>query len=152
MASKLQLTFMDYSFEDSPATFEGVDMDAANITAQFGLMDDLRDAVIGISLGTLVKDARTAAVVDTARTRPTSPFAQRENKWLVRYLDTIDPAGNGTKEIPAPDLGELDASGAYLDLAGTEGAAFVAAFQAFQRSRLGNTVTVESVQYVGRNL
>lgn len=152
MASKLQMQIMDYSFEDSPVTVSGVDMNAGNIAAQFGLMDALRDAIIGVTLGTLVKDSRTAAITENARTRPTSPFAQRENKWLVRYLDTVDTNGNGTFEIPTPDLALLDNSGEFMDLTSTEGAALVTAIEAFHRSRLGNTVTVESIEYVGRNI
>ena len=151
MASKINLSIMDYFFEDSPTQWSGVDMNAGNITAQFGLMDDLRDAIIAVTLGTVVTETRTALVDENARTRPTSPFAQRELKWLVRFNDTVNPAGNGTREIPTPDLALLDASGEYMDLTSTEGAALVAAIEAFHRSKLGNTVTVESIELVGRN-
>lgn len=152
MASKVQVQIMDYSFEDSPATVYGVDLNAGNIAAQFTLMDTLVGAIQGVILGTKVKDSRSAAVTEFARTRPTSPFAQRENKWLVRLLDTVDPAGNRTMEIPTPDLDLLDNTGEYMDLTSTEGAALVDALEAFARSGLGNTVTVESIQYVGRNI
>lgn len=152
MPSKLQVLVMDYSFEDSPVTLRGVDMNAGNIAAQFGLMDDVVNALAGVTLGTKVKDSRQAAVTEFARTRPVSQYAQRENKWLVRFLDTVNPNGNGSFEIPTPNLTLLDASGEYMDLGSVEGAALVAAIEAFHRSSLGNTVTVENIEYVGRNI
>jgi hypothetical protein len=152
MASEFDLLIMDYSFETSPVNFRGVDLTAANFDAQNGLMDDLYDAAIAIILGTRIKDTRKATVNEFAKTRPSSAFAQRELKWRVVYLDTVDPNGNGSLELPTPNLLFLDANGTHLDLSSTEGAAFVAAFEAYQRSRLGNTVTVQSVELVGRNI
>lgn len=151
MASELDVTYLDYSREKSTAGFRGVDLNAGNFAAQQALMDALVSATQVIVLGTKVKDTRKAVVTTFTETRPVSPFAQRENKWLVRYTDNVTPSGNGTLEIPAPDLDFLDANGTHLDLAGVEGAAWVAAFEAYQRSKLGNAVTVASVEYVGRN-
>lgn len=151
MAAKVNITYLDYSLETSTAGFTGVTMTAGNFAAQAALIDTLVSATQGITLATKVKDSRIAVVTEFAETRPTSPFAQRENKWLLRYTDTVDPNGNGKLEIPAPDLDLLDAAGTHLDLTSTEGAAFKDAFEAYQRSRLGNTVTLDSAEYVGRN-
>jgi len=153
MASKLTLTLYDYSLESSPAGFQGVNLTAGNLTAQFGLMDDLKAAVQGITLGTTIREVRVAVEQDSTKTQPVSAFAQREMKWLVRYIDTVNPNGNGTIEIPTPDLSLLDSNGVYMDVsAGTPGEDFVTAFEAFQRSRLGNTVTFVNAEFVGRNI
>lgn len=152
MASELDVLYMDYSFENSPAGFRGVDLTAANFDAQNTLMDNLVGAVQAIILGTKIKDTRKATVEEFSKTRPASAFAQRELKWRVIYNDTVNPAGNGSLEMPTPDLQFLDANGTHLDLASTEGAAFVTAFEAYQRSKLGNTVEVQSVELVGRNI
>lgn len=151
MTSELSITYLDRSSETSAATFRGVDLTAGNFTAQMGLMDALVSATQAIVLGTKIKDARKAVVTTFTETQPTSPYAQRENKWLVRYTDNVSPIGNGSLEIPAPDLDFLNSEGTFLDLGTTEGAAFETAFNAFQRSRLGNACTLVSVQYVGRN-
>lgn len=151
MTSDLNVTYIDYSMERSTAGFRGVTLTAANFDAQATLMNSLVGATQAIVLGTKVKDQRIAVVTTFTETKPTSPFAQRENKWLVRYTDNVTPNGNGSMEIPAPDLQFLNNEGTFLDLTTTEGAAFETAFNAFQRSRLGNAVTLVSVQYVGRN-
>lgn len=151
MASTFALTFLDRSSEKSTATFRGVSLTAGNFAAQAALMDALAAATVSITLGTKIKDERVAVVTTFAEVRPTNPFAQRENKWLLRFTDDVTPNGNGSMEIPAPDLGLLDDAGVYLDLASTEGAAFKAAFEDFEVSRLGNPVTLVSAQYVGRN-
>jgi hypothetical protein len=151
MASELQVKYLDYSGEKSTATFRGVDLTAANFDAQNTLMDNLVGALQAVVLGTKIQDTRKSSVDDFTETRPASPYAQRENKWLFRYTDNVNPTGNGTLEVPTPNLTFLNTEGTFLDLASTEGAALKTAFEAFQRSRLGNTVTLVSAQYVGRN-
>lgn len=154
MSSNLVITYRDYSenpIERSSSTFTGVTLTEGNFTAQMTLMDNLVSATQAIVLGTKVKDARSASVTTFSETRPTSPFAQRENKWLLKYTDNVTPLGNGSIEIPCPDLDLLNTEGTALDLTSTEGAAFKTAFEAYQRSRQGNAVTLVSAQYVGRN-
>lgn len=152
MASELDLLYLDHSLEKSGAGFRGIDLTAGNIVAEFAKMDALVGALQAIVLGTKVKDTRKAAETTFTETRPVSAFAQREIKWLIRYTDNVTPNGNGTIEVPTADLQFVDGTGEYLDLAGTEGAAFETAFNDYQRSRLGNAVTLVSVQFVGRNL
>lgn len=151
MSSELTITYIDYSLERSSAKFRGVDLTAVNFDPQNILMNVLAAACQDIVLGTKVKEARLASVTTFTETKPASPFAQRENKWLVRYTDNVDPNGDGSLEIPTPDLSLLNLAGTFLDLTTAEGAAFETAFNNYQRSRLGNAVTLVSVQYVGRN-
>jgi len=122
---------------------------AANFVAQTGLVSALYSAVLDITLGSQAASAIQAVATQSA-VENTNPLAQRENKWLVRYHDTA-----GTKftvEIPTADLSLLDTGTEFLDLAGTEAAAFVTAFEAVVKSPDDPTltVTVDSIQFVGR--
>lgn len=113
----------------------------------------LRDAIAGITLGTLgdvtfvdetAKDAGSNAPSGNA-------FAQREMKWLVSYTDNVTNQVYKV-EIPTADLGELVANTDLLDTVAAAGAAFVAAFEAIFLSPDGNAVTFVSARFVGRNL
>lgn len=152
MPSKLNVKYIDYSLEKSTAQFWGTLLTAANFDAQVGLQDNLISAVDGITLGTLNQYTRIAAMVDGSSTPPASAFAQREMKWLVQYVD--DNTGKvHTLDIPTADLQFLVAGTDLLDLASTEGAAFVTAFEAYVVAPdTGNSVTITQVQFVGRNL
>lgn len=152
MASRITVGILDYSLERSPVTLSGVDLTAGNFAAQAILMDDFVTAVDGVTLGTLSKDTRLASETSISDAQPASPFAQREMKWLVRYSDTVNPVGNGHFEVPTPDLALLDAQGEFMDLTLAAAIAFVDAVEAYGRSRLGNAITVQSVEYVGRNI
>lgn len=121
MTSKVVFSYLDHSGERSPATFRGVTLTAVNFTAQMGLIDDLRDALADITLATLSKDTRVAVETIVSNTRPANVYAQRENKWLVRYTDNVNPVGDGSLEIPAPDLAFLNNEGTFLDVTTTEG-------------------------------
>lgn len=152
MASKLTLTYRDYSEpeETGTAQFTGTTLTAANFDAQATLMNALRAATANITLGSLKKEARTAVETLSPGALPASAFAQRETKWLVRYRD--DVTGEPFRlEIPCADLDLLDpAQKDKADLTGVEMAAFVVAFEAFQLSPNGNAVTLIEVRHVGR--
>ena len=88
---------------------------------------------------------------------PTDEFARRENKLLIRYSG--DTTGSKHRvELPAPDMSVLtsetgDANFIVLADAGVM-AAFVTAWEQIARSPLDGdeAVTINSIQYVGRNL
>lgn len=156
--AKLILTYRDYNepeVETSTSVFTGSDLTAANFDAEAALMTALKNAVEDLSNGTLIKDERVAVVTPYPKDRPATAYAQRENKWLVRYKDTVTGDTN-RMELPCADLSLLTGvdSGDYLDLTDTEPAAFVTAFEAYQLSpgtgTRGNT-EVMSIQFVGRN-
>lgn len=152
MPSVLNLTYYDYSKENSSVSVRLADVTAANFDAQDGLMDDIVSAIQAVTLTTKIKDQRIFAVTEFAKTLPTSPYAQREAKWLVKYNDTVNPNGNGSFEIPGPDLSLLVEGEGVMDLTSTEGAALVDALEAGMRSRLGNTITIAEIVHVGRNI
>jgi len=135
--------------EKSSWSFWTVNLTAANLTAQEGLISDLFTAALDLTLGSQSGTRILAASTDSA-VNNANPAAQRENKWLVRYHDT-----GGAKfrvEIPTADLALLDTGNEFLNLTGTEAAAFKTAFEAVVRSPDDPTLTVtlDSIQFVGR--
>lgn len=150
MTSKLNLTFVDYSGESSSVGAYFPTINAGNIAAQTGLMDDLSDAIQGVSICNLQKDSRTLAETKFAVGNATNPFAQRELKWLVRMRDTNGNAA--TFEIPGADLSLLSPNTDKLDVTTTEGAALVAAINAGAKSNDGETLTFVEAVVVGRSI
>lgn len=150
MPGKLNLTFVDYSGESSTVGIHFPTLNAGNFAAQETLMDDLQDAIEGVSIGNLQKDSRHAAETKFAVSNATNPFAQRELKWLVRCVDTN---GNATTfEIPCADLSLLSPNTDKLDITTTEGAALVAAINAGAKSNDGETLTFVEAVVVGRSI
>jgi hypothetical protein len=150
---KLNLTYHDFGTpqEAGKLALPCLDITAANHDAQDALKDALIVAINGITLGVHTASSWVAEEAANAVIQPASQFAQREIKWLVKYHDN----STGEKysvEIPTADLDLLLAgSDERLDLAGTEGAAFKVAFEAFVRTET-HGVTVDDVIYVSRNL
>jgi len=154
------LSILDYTSEKSNHKVPSYQIDAANLATWLTGWGDYKTALGAILIGTLQKE--NVAIYDTvlSNTAPTDPYAQRETKLLVRYRGDT----NGqlyTLTIACPDLSALTfATGAlgnsdYITLAdGGVMAAWVTAFEAIARSPEldTETVTVESVQVVGRNL
>lgn len=154
------LTILDYTSEKSSHRVPSYQIDAANLATWLTGWGDYKTALAAIILGTQQKES--VLIYDTvlSNTPPASPFAQRETKLLVRYRGDTD-GQLYTLTIPTPDLDALTfASGAlgnsdYIELAdGGVMAAWVSAFEAVARSPENDaeTVTVESVQVVGRNV
>lgn len=135
--------------EKSSWSVWGVTLTSSNIVAQEGFAAALWAAALGITVGSQAATKLLASSTQTAVVN-TNPLAQRENKWLVRYHDTN--SAKFTVEIPTADLSLLDTGTEFLDLAGTEAAAFVTAFEDYVKSPddPGLSVTVDSIQFVGR--
>lgn len=144
------IRFHDYDGEPSSMTVPMVDLTAANFDAQVAALASLRTALEGITV-----DLQTGhfvgndyVVVSGSAARAASPLAQRENKWLVRYHDSSD---SYTLTIPCADLNELDPNNrGFMDLTSVNGLAFKSAFEAVV-NKGGGAVTLDSVQFVGRN-
>jgi len=154
--SRITQTLQDYGTPGSGSGAEKstwsvwtANLTAANFVAQQGLISALYTAVLDLTLGSQAATSELAVSTQSA-VENTNPLAQRENKWLVRYHDSA-----GTKftvEIPTADLSLLDTGTEFLDLTGTEAAAFVTAFEGVVRSPDDPTLTVlvDSIQFVGR--
>jgi hypothetical protein len=85
---------------------------------------------------------------------PTSPYAQRELKWLVQYQG--DSSGKlFSTEIAAPDITDnVVVNSDVADLSSADWVAFITAFEAYVRSpdNATETVTVIAARLVGRNI
>lgn len=152
MPGKHVLTLWDYDKESSTVTLPTVEIDETNLVAQEAFMDTFVTAVDGVSLGVIYKDVRTFKDDQIAGTPPASKEAQREKKWLVRMTgDTsFKPY---TMTIPGADLALLDdqAKG-KMDTSDPAYTLIKAAIENFYYGDAGESVTVQEIVFVGRNL
>lgn len=147
------MTFNDYSNEKSSFQVNGVALTAANFDAQATAATALSVAAGALSIGVLVKRTYAQVALDDMDT-PTNPYAQRELKWLVSYQN--DTTGKiYSLEIPCANVTDnLVPNTDLADLASTQWAAFVTAFEAYAVApdNITQTVTVLSARLVGRNI
>jgi len=126
---------------------------AGNFTAQQTLAAALAAAIEDLTIGELTKQINSVPVVDTPAI-PTSPYAQRELKWLVQYQG--DVSGKlFSSEIACPDITDnVVINTDVADLSSADWAAFVTAFEAYVKSPddVAETVTVIGARLVGRNI
>lgn len=153
MPTKNTITINDYSNELSSFGVNSVDVTEVNLSAQLTAAAVLVAAVTDLSIGVIVKQAMTIIPYDSTGT-PTSPYAQREMKWLVSYRG--DSSGKIFQiEIPAPDITDnVVPNSDVADLSSDDWVAFVSAFESFARSPddATETVTVIGAKLVGRNI
>lgn len=149
MPAKINIPIIDFSDEKSTAsiyTDNGVfPLDAA-ITAWF-------DAVDGVSIGTLEKSVlANAEDKDVGSTAvPANQYAQRETKWLARYTDDVT-LKRYQFEIPCANLALLAGNTDFMDLTAGAGLELKTQFESIGQSPVGNAVTLNSVEHVGRNI
>jgi len=153
MATQNTIQITDYSNEKSSFSVTSVTANAGNLAAQQTLAAALVAAVEDLTIGEVTKQQMALVILDSPAI-PTSPYAQRELKWLVQYQG--DTSGKlFSTEIAAPDITDNVAPNTDIaDLASTDWAAFVTAFEALVRSPDNGTetVTVVSARVVGRNI
>lgn len=125
-----------------------------------------RDATDALVLGVIAKDEMKVFSNQLDAARPTSPWANRETKLLVRYKDitenfsaiegVVPNEGFGkafSLEIPTPDLsltGLLIDGSDFVNVSQTQIAAWVNAFEAVAVSPYNGNVEVQSIEVVGR--
>lgn len=154
MPSEYILSFEDYSAEKSTMRIVLPALTAGNIAATESLLATLLSAIQAITLGAVRTETVKWRVDDVDIAAVTDPLAQREIKALVSYHD--DTTGKKYRvEIPTLDLVTIGlvAGSDLVDLGDTQAAAFVAAFEAVAMDPdTGlNSVTVDSIRFVGRN-
>lgn len=148
------VTFVDYSGEKSTVTTLNGSITAITIVAFLAQFGTLKTALEGITKGVIVGSSWVGDKDTLAATPPTDVFAQRELKWLVRYENVVSHKIY-TLEIPTADpTDRLLPQSDKADLADTEIAAFIAAFEAVGRSPENDVdgVNVLDITLVGRNL
>lgn len=157
------MTFIDRKRRPSTVMFTGSRLTAGNFAAQIAAFATLQLAVQGISHGNLKANGLRAYSNEFGVSAPTEEGALREIKWMVHYHDnqefldapTNSISNNGygkpfTLELPiANPTGRLLVNEDRADLTETAMAAFVSAFEAYQRSPYGGTVVIDYVEIVG---
>lgn len=153
MATQNTIQITDYSNEKSSFSVTSVTANAGNLAAQQTAAADLVAAVVDLTIGEVTKQQMALVILDDPAI-PTSPYAQRELKWLVQYQG--DTSGKlFSVEIAAPNITDNVAVNTDIaNLASTDWAAFVTAFEAFVKSPDNGTeaVTVIAARVVGRNI
>jgi len=153
MATQNTYQITDYSNEKSSFGVTSITATAGNLAAQQTLAANLAAAVVDLTIGEVTKQQMSLVILDTPAI-PTSPYAQRELKWLVQYIG--DASGKiFNTEIAAPNITDNVAANTDIaDLTSADWAAFKTAFEAFVRSPDNGTetVTVLGARVVGRNI
>lgn len=148
---KALMTYRDYGTpgELSTVTIPIVDLNAENIVTQTAAVDALREAMEDIMVVDGPDQRTLVAWVNDISVPTTNAFAQREIKWLVKYVDATTGAPHYL-EIPCADLSLLDATlNDRIDMQDPLTLAFISAFEAVV-SVDGHSVTVENITYVSR--
>lgn len=129
-----------------------VTLTAANLVAQQALHAALAASVAAITMGT-VRHTTTLLDETVGTINPAaSTLAQRENKYLARYHD-VTTGQKYRVSFPTADLSILPNNSEFLDLTTGVGATLKTDFEAVVRSpgNAANAVTLDTVQFVGRN-
>jgi len=155
MAAPLTITYIDYSGEQSAVGVNVPNLDATNV-------EDYTDTTLGTPLGNFkaAVDALTlmnevvinvgAARITSPPTLPTDENAQREQKLLIKYVDTVT-AKKYRFTIPGIDRTLVAQQGTDVVDFGNNVLviALVAAFEAGMVSELGNPVSVYGASLIG---
>jgi len=146
-------SYRDYSGEVSSFEVAAPVFTSLNFTAQGVLISALDAAIADLTNGELAKTSLGNRETVSSDNGPFGSY--RENKLLVTYRgDTSEKLFR--TEIPCPNLveGNMQANSDLLNLAETEVAAFVQAFENLVRSPDNGTegITVLSIRFVGRNI
>lgn len=145
------LSVVDYSKEISHFNTHLGPVNAATITGITGQLATLQSAVDGIILGVLKEEEFLVDRNRLSGALPASKNAQRENKWLVVYHDTVT-FEVFKLQIPTADLSLVVNNSDFADITAGAMATFVTAFQDVAVSKSGNDVLIDYIKFVGRNL
>lgn len=151
------ISFRDHTNEPSTVVFPGEDLTAANHDAQVALTIALLAAIGDVSIGELQTSKITAQASVYGVGPAASALAQREAKAVMLFHDdtTFD---KGRLEIPIIDLSKQnpDYPGIfYLPASANNNAdwtAFVTAVEDYVVLNTGNSITVDRIYHVGKNL
>lgn len=150
MPSKAVYSYIDFDGDTRQFSVPIVNADGASHDARLTEVEALESAIDGISKLNRVRTDFVIDVDETAGTKPSDQAAQVNIEWKVTYVDDVTGAVE-TMRIGGADLtiaGILQPSSNVANLANTEMAAFVTAFEAVVLSDAGNAVTVQSVAFL----
>lgn len=140
-------SYMDFSNEVSVVSYNVANTAIGGVDVQSLLV-----ATAALSIGTVKKVEQSTVVANAGVTPPTNPFAQREMKWLVKFVD--DVTGFAVQvEIPCPDLtGNIVSASDLALVTSADWVAYIAAAEAVVKSNVGNAVSFVGASLVGRNI
>lgn len=144
--TSLQTRFLDNSNE---ASTTGVRVPDA-ITDANALL--LNAGIAGMSIGTNQRASviQTRTVFNGSDTPPSNKWAQRELKFLCRYSDTVNHK-EYSFTIPCADAELTVGNTDMVDLTVGSGLTLKTRFESHAVSELGNPVTLNSVELIGRS-
>jgi len=142
---------IDWNSETQQHSLFAVTPSAVNFAAQLALRDDYDTALAAITACNIYKNNWGLNRRNSPKNPAATAAAQREIQWGVVYVD--DATGQRfTFRIAGPVLtSNLLAGSDHADLAATDIAAFVTAFEAFAKSPAGNSCTITDIVVVGKN-
>lgn len=150
MTSRATYSGLDYGEEPTRTGVIFPTVSSANFDAVSASVDTVQGLINGVTLHDLT-GVSFNAVQTPAGAKSSDREAQREKKWRVSYTDDVDPIGNGSFEIGMADLSLLASDSENMDTSSGAGLALVGGLEANIVSRLGNTITIASIKFVGRN-
>lgn len=142
-------SFKDYGGEVTTSAFNVLSLasNAAFEAAQTAFENALDDMLLGVQQNRVNQFS-----LQLTSAPALSPSAQREVKMLARYTDNVTGKGYSVS------FGTLDLENAgivagtdFITLETSPGSDFKTAFEAFAASPDGNAITLNSLQFVGRN-
>lgn len=163
MPTQVSVTYLDYSRETANVQLNTENIIAANFDAQATALNDLLTAAAAICNGVINKRV-TNIVTPGSGAAPALPTAQREYKWLIGFTDSTATLAAGvdnplygrnfTVTLPTAEAtsGRMQTNSDQANLADTDMAAFITAFEAFARSPSGGVPDVQYIKLVGRNI
>lgn len=142
----LQSIFIDYSNEKSAVAVYVADA----ITDANALL--LNAGLTGMSLGTNQKASvlLNRKIFTGVNTPPSNKGAQRELRFLCRYTDTVTQK-EYSFSIPCADFDLTGNNTDMVDLSAGPGLTLKTRFETHCVSELGNPVTLNSIELVGRS-
>jgi len=144
-------TIKDYDAEKAPFSVHGTLLSSSNFNAQASLRSALENSLVDIMGGVIVQLSAGNFYLSNYGGPPTTA-SQRELKWLIGYH------GNTTKlrytvTVPCAKVTLLNPNRrGHALLSDPAIAMFIVAFQAFVKTPTGDTVTVDEIRLVGRNV
>lgn len=147
------VTVKDYSNEDSSTRVSFGAVTAVSIAGLLSQIGALRTAIGNIILGTIARDRWVGDSTTISNVPPSEPTAQIELKFQFSYEgDTSHKIYR--VEVPTADPSKTVAGTDQVNMADTDIAAFVTAFEALARTPDDDTETVTIIdgRLVGRNV
>jgi len=142
---------IDFAAQTQQHSLFCVTPSAGNFAAQLALRDAYDTALGAITEANILKNLYGLQRRNSPPNPSLTSTAHREKQWGVVYAD--DSTGQRfTFRIAAPiETGNLSPVTDHANLAATDIAAFVSAFEAFAISPAGNSVTITDMIVVGKN-